>query len=101
MTSKSKKPLPLSDILRDLALLRASGHKIPEIYNAAQCVTPSSGSSSTVESSSIAASYNYITTVKAALKINDSKKLEIEEEKIEDVRNKYEQLNDAVKSLNW
>ncbi|KAF8813646.1 hypothetical protein BYT27DRAFT_7056092, partial [Phlegmacium glaucopus] len=93
------KPLPLSDILRDLALLRASGHDIPEIFKATQQspeATPSSSSTSMVESSSVAASYNYIATVRAALKLNNSGKLEARGKKIEDIRNKYEELLECL-----
>jgi len=103
MTSKSKKPLPLSDILRDLALLRASGHDVPEIFKASHQssdAAPSSNSSCsalTVEfSDSVVASYNYIATVRAALKLNNSGKLETEGKKIEDVRNKYEELLECL-----
>lgn len=88
MTSKSKKPLPLSDILRDLALLRASSHRIPEIFETTQ-----QSSNSTSESQSVAASYNYVATIRAAIKLNDSEKLEAESKKIEDVRKKCEELD--------
>lgn len=95
MTSKSRKPLPLSDILRDLALLRASALKIPEIFKAAQqdsdVISPTS--SSPESAPSVAASYNYVATVRAAIKLNDSGKLGGEGKKIEDARNKYEELD--------
>lgn len=95
MTSKSKKPLPLSDILRDLALLRASAHDIPEIFKAAQqgsdLIPPTS--SSPEPTLSVAASYNYVATVRAAIRLNDSGKLGAEGRKIEDARNKYEELD--------
>ena len=98
MTSKSRKPLPLSDILRDLALLRASTLDIPEIFKAAQqgsdIILPTSSNSSSPESTpSVAASYNYVATVRAAIKLNDSGKLGAEGNKIEDARNKYEELD--------
>ena len=88
MTSKSKKPLPLSDILRDLALLRASSHDIPEIFKQSCDIIPP-----TSESHSVTASYNYVSTIRAAIKLNDSGKLETEGQRIEDVRNKCEELD--------
>ena len=91
MTSKSNKPLPLSDVLRDLALLRASAHDISEIFKAAQqgshVISPTSSSTP-----SVAASYDYVATVRAAIKLNDSGKLGAEGKKIEDARSKYEEL---------
>lgn len=95
MTSKSRKPLPLSDILRDLALLRASALDIPEILKAAQqdsdVISPTS--SSPESAPSVAASYIYVATVRAAIKLKDSGKLGAEGKKIEDARNKYEELD--------
>ena len=92
MTSKSRKPLPLSDILRDLALLRASALDIPEIFKAAQ--HDSDVISSSPESDpSVAASYSYVATVRAAIKLKDLGKLEAVGKKIEDARNKYEELD--------
>ena len=89
MTSKSKRPLPLSDILRDLALLRASGHDTVKIFKeSSDTTTPSSDSLN----SSVESSYNYIATVRAALKLSDSGKLETEGKKIDEVRSKYEEL---------
>ena len=96
MTSKSNKPLPLSDILRDLALLRASAHDISKIFKAAQqrsdVISPTS-SSPEESTPSVAASYNYVATVRAAIKLNDSGKLGAEGKKIENARNKYEELD--------
>jgi len=100
MTSKSKKPLPLSDILRDLALLRASALDIPEIFKAAQhgsdVISPAS--SSPESTPSVAASYNYVGKVRAAIKLNDSGKLGAEGKKIEDARGKYEELDSILGS---
>jgi len=97
MTSKSRKPLPLSDILRDLALLRASTLDIPEIFKAAQqdsdVISPASSSPKSESTPSVAASYDYVATVRAAIKLNDSGKLGVEGKKIEDARNKYEELD--------
>lgn len=94
MTSISRKPLPLSDVLRDLALLRASALDIPEIFKAAQQDSDVISASSSPESvPSVAASYSYVATVRAAIKLKDSGKLEAEGKKIEDTRNKYEELD--------
>ena len=84
MTSKSKQTLPLPHILQDLALLRASGY---ELFKA----SPSSGV--TPSSTSVELSYSYTVTVRAALKLNDSGRLEAEATRIEDIRNKYEELD--------
>jgi hypothetical protein len=90
-TSKAKNPLPLSDILRDLAFLRASAHDIPAIFETAQrgsdLISPTL--SPPESTPSVAASYNYVATVRAAIKLNDSGKLGAEGKKIEDARNKY------------
>ena len=95
MTSKARKPLQLSDVLRDLALLRASALDIPEIFKAAQQDSDiiSHASSSPESVPSVAASYNYVAMVRAAIKLKDSGKLEAEGKKIEDTRNRFEELD--------
>ena len=50
-------------------------------------------SSSPESTPSVATSYNYVATVRAAIKLNDSGKLGAEGRKIEDARNKYEELD--------
>jgi hypothetical protein len=101
MPSKSRKPLPLSEILRDLALLRASALDVPKIFKAAQqdsdVISPTSTSPESAPS--VAASYNYVATVRAAIKLKDSGKLGAEGEKIEDARNKYEELDVVIYEL--
>ncbi|KAF8197972.1 hypothetical protein BJ912DRAFT_952693 [Pholiota molesta] len=110
MSTKSKlpsKPLPLSDVLRDLAVLRSSGQAIPELFklrNSHNDVNPTTHSEegppnipgTNVVDSSVSLSFDYIREARAAIRLHDSGKVEMQGAKIEEVRAKYEDLLEGL-----
>ncbi|KAF8972933.1 hypothetical protein BDZ97DRAFT_1912537 [Flammula alnicola] len=107
MSTKPKppvKPLPLSDVLRDLAVLRASGRDISELFKISTTNDSDRGSDvgaaslNTSVDSSVSTSYEYIRVSRAAIRLHDSGKVETQGAKIEEVRNKYEDLLDGLKT---
>lgn len=91
------KPLPLSDILRDLAVLRSSGRGIPELFKipAMNDTKAEEGSASRVDSS-VSLSYEYVKESRAAIRLHNSGKLEMQGAKVEEARSKYEALLDGI-----
>ncbi|KJA27745.1 hypothetical protein HYPSUDRAFT_130825 [Hypholoma sublateritium FD-334 SS-4] len=91
------KPLPISDVLRDLAVLRSSGCGIPEIFKirVGNDTKAEDGSASRVDSS-VSLSYEYVKESRAAIRLHDSGKLEMQGSKIEEARSKYEGLLDGI-----
>lgn len=102
MSAKSKppsKPLPLSDVLRDLAVLRSSGRDIPELFKIPitknDTVNGTADAASQVDSS-VALSYEYVQVSRAAIRLHDSGKMDMKGGKIEDTRIKYESLLEGL-----
>ena len=91
------KPLPLSDVLRDLAVLQSSGCGIPELFKTPVMndTQAEEGSISRVDSS-VSLSYEYVKESRAAIRLHDSGKLEVQGTKIEGARSKYEGLLDGI-----
>ncbi|KAF9484486.1 hypothetical protein BDN70DRAFT_872514 [Pholiota conissans] len=100
MSAKSKlpsKPLPLSDVLRDLAVLRSSGQSIPEVFKLPRLGERSANTPNTnAVDSSVSLSYDYIREARAAIRLHDSGKVGIQGTKIEEVRTKYEELLEGL-----
>lgn len=98
MSTKSKlpsKPLPLSDVLRDLAILRSSGQAIPELFklhNPHDDVNPTNIPGTNAVDSSVSLSFDYIREARGAIRLHDSGKVEMQGAKIEEIRDKYEDL---------
>ena len=89
------KPLPLSDVLRDLAVLQSSGCGIPVKTPVMNVTQAEEGSISRVDSS-VSLSYEYVKESRAAIRLHDSGKLEVKGTKIEGARSKYEGLLDGI-----
>ncbi|KAF8160971.1 hypothetical protein B0H34DRAFT_360849 [Crassisporium funariophilum] len=92
----SRKPLPLSDVLRDLALLRASGHDLSNL-SAASKESLAEGSSAQVDAT-VATSYDFIREARAAIKLHNSKSVDKQGGRIEDIRNSFEDLNNGLRA---
>jgi len=90
MSTKPKannNPLPLSDILKDLAIIRSTGiTPSADIVNNAE-----TGTDSDVQKA-VAVSYDFLQAARGAIRLHDSGKVENEGNKIEQVRSKYETL---------
>ncbi|TFK44566.1 hypothetical protein BDQ12DRAFT_673221 [Crucibulum laeve] len=92
MTSKDKdlKPFSLPNSLQDLALLRASDVGLASLLP--QTSGPRQESSSLPIDSSLNESYDFVRSARAALKIYDRGDVDVQGAKVDDVRNKLEDL---------
>lgn len=91
------KVLPIADILRDLAVLRASDTEIPEtlLKSNVDDADPPSGTPSIV-AESVANSYEYTRASRIAIKLHDSGKVDSEGGKIDHLRSKLEELSEVL-----
>jgi len=92
-TTKPKsatKPLPLPDLLQDLAVLRLSGNDIAQLLKSTndQAVVDSPTSVDEI----VSASAEFVRVSRAAIRLHDSGQVESQGAKIEEVRSKYEEL---------
>lgn len=83
----SAKFLPLSDILHDLAVLRASG-----VETLDKCSDNAQIYVSTPVDASVASSYEYTQAARKIIRLHDSNKVEREGARIDDLRSKLEDL---------
>ncbi|KAH9485277.1 hypothetical protein JR316_0002184 [Psilocybe cubensis] len=101
MSTKAKatsKALPLADVLRDLAVLRSSGVDIPQMFNLKQSQTVDGISNTAMPvQQSVAASHDFVRVSRAAIKLHDSGKVEVEGSKVEEIRQQYAELLDGLK----
>ncbi|KDR75387.1 hypothetical protein GALMADRAFT_249433 [Galerina marginata CBS 339.88] len=86
----SSKPLPLSDVLRDLAILRSFGLDLPDVFKSTTETNRDSSDSSVQQS--VSTSYEFVQAARAALRLRDSGKLDSQGNAIEQVRHKYEEV---------
>lgn len=93
MTSKPK-PLPLSETLRDLALLRSCD------VDLANLLPPSADTTSTTEASeaelTVARSFEFVAQARAALKIMNREQVEKQGSRVEDIRSTLEDVNQGL-----
>lgn len=99
--SQNLKPLPLSDTLRDLALLRASELDLSSLLpSTSYGSTPVAKNTSRVSAvdidASVERSYDFARESRMALKIHNRGDAETQGERVEDVRSK---LDDVLKGL--
>jgi len=90
MSTKPKsatKPLPLPDLLQDLAILRLSGVQLFKSTND-QAVADSP----TPVDEIVSASAEFVRVSRAAIRLHDSGQVESQGAKIEETRSKYEVL---------
>ena len=97
MLSKPKsatKPLPLPDLLQDLAVIRLSGNDIAQLFKftsdraVADSLTP--------VDEIVSASSEFVQVSRAAIRLHDSGEVGSQGAKIEEVRSKYEVLLEAL-----
>jgi hypothetical protein len=89
MSSKSKgsaKVLPLADILRDLAVLRASETEIPDTLLRGENEIQTHTSPSIT--ASVASSYEFAQAARTAIKLHNSGKVDIEGAKVDNIQKK-------------
>ena len=100
MTSSKPNPLPLGDVLRDLAVLRATdvepsgGTTLPDAESA-DSTRGVDGSQQFVQHS-----YQFVKEARGALRIQQQCDLDKQEEKLSLLRSKLEELQDGVREEN-
>ncbi|KAF8894941.1 hypothetical protein CPB84DRAFT_1284465 [Gymnopilus junonius] len=100
MSTKAKgktKPLPLADILKDLAVLRAAGLNLAQVSKLTTASDFDQGSTSPVHQS-VSDSYEFVQVSRAAIKLHDSGKVESQGNKIDQARQKYEDILDGLRA---
>lgn len=95
-TKGSAKFLPLSDVLHDLAVLRASG--IESLLESSD--DNAQENTSTPVAASVASSYEYTRAARKIIKLHDSNKVEREGARIDDLRSGLEGLLEEVDTGN-
>jgi len=99
MSTKPKtetKPLPLPDLLQDLAVLRSSGNDIAQLFKLKSAIDQGPPASLTLVDGSVSASSEFVQVSRAAIRLHDSGKVESQAAKIEEVRSKYEGLIEGL-----
>lgn len=91
MSSSKSKPLPLSETLRDLALLRASGVDFSSILQ-----EPSTGASITESSKSTERSHEFVNETRGALRVYNSGELQRKRAEVQKVQG---ELDEVLKGL--
>ncbi len=97
MSSKSRgsaKVLPLADIIRDLAVLRAAETEIPETLLRGENEVQTHTSPSIT--SSVASSYEFTQAARTAIKLHNSGKVDTEGAKVDDIQKKIVDLLEGL-----
>ncbi|KIJ23464.1 hypothetical protein M422DRAFT_39599 [Sphaerobolus stellatus SS14] len=92
-SSKDKEPLPLSDLLRDLALIRASDTELSEILRATSASSESDNKDNVVDQS-----YTFVKEARAALRIQYRGDLDRVGNTLDHVREGLEEVLEGIDS---
>ncbi|EIN11951.1 hypothetical protein PUNSTDRAFT_83821 [Punctularia strigosozonata HHB-11173 SS5] len=92
MAANSKAPLPITDTLRDLAVLRASDIDLSSL------LPPRPESNGTAVDKSVLESYQFVKEARAALRILNRGDVEAQGAKVEDLRGKLEDILNGLSS---
>ncbi|PPQ99711.1 hypothetical protein CVT24_009694 [Panaeolus cyanescens] len=95
-TSKNNKPLPLSDVLEDLAILRATGISVKNIVNTTTSNDNDNNLAPDTVEASVESSYDFVKSARSAIKLHDSQKLATQENKLDEIRDRYEGLVEGI-----
>jgi hypothetical protein len=91
MSRKSANPLPLSDILRDLAVLRASDI---DLSKAVPVQKPESGSGEYAES--LARSYEFVQQARQTIRMMNKGDVDKQGSRIDDARHQLEEIEKGL-----
>lgn len=97
MSTKPKsatKPLPLPDLLQDLAVLRLSGNDIAQLFKPTN--DQGVADSLTLVDETVSASSEFVQVSRAAIRLHDSGEVGSQGARIEEVRSKYEALLEGL-----
>jgi len=92
------KPLPLSDVLRDLAHIRASGLSSSQLYPSQALQSAQNGDSKVEIDSSVAGSYAFVQTARSAIRLDHSGKLDLQGTKLEGIRDRIDGVVEGLQS---
>lgn len=93
MSTKAKgtnKPLPLADVLRDLAVLRSSGVDISQVFKLDQETASNNETPQSPVQQSVSTSHQFVQASRTAIKLHDSGKVDLQGKQIDQVRTEYE-----------
>ncbi|KAK0476612.1 hypothetical protein IW261DRAFT_1339109 [Armillaria novae-zelandiae] len=93
MSNKDNKPLPLSDTLHDLALLRVSGVDLSGLVPSSSDAT----SADTDVGRSVHRSHDFIQSARSALKLRDTEVVDAEGKRLDAVRIQLDELSCGLK----
>ena len=89
---KDAPPLAFEDTLRDLAILRASSVDLAAVLASNTTLPTTSSADTTEEEVSVARSYEFAQAARAAIKIRNRGDVEAQVERVNDVRDKLEEV---------
>ncbi|KAH8997672.1 hypothetical protein EDB86DRAFT_894868 [Lactarius hatsudake] len=89
---KDVPPLALEDTLRDLAILRASGVDLPAALASTTASTVPVSTTATASDTSVARSYEFARAARDAITISNRGDVEAQVERVNDVREKLENV---------
>ncbi|PBK73711.1 hypothetical protein ARMSODRAFT_647219 [Armillaria solidipes] len=92
-STKDSKPLPLSDTLHDLALLRVSGVDLSVLVPSSSDAT----STDTDVGRSVQRSHDFIQSARSALKLRDTETVDAEGKRLDAVRIQLDELSRGLK----
>ncbi|KAF9559853.1 hypothetical protein CPC08DRAFT_708481 [Agrocybe pediades] len=95
MSTKSSHPLPLANILNDLAIIRSTGI-IPSATQSTETGSLDDGTDASAVRKSVNESYNFVHAARAAIRLHDSGKVDAEGSRVDEVRTKYQVLLDDL-----
>ena len=95
--AKEIKALPLSETLRDLALLRASEVDLASLLPPAKAVSEDQDGKDDKGNQAVAESAEFIAEARKAIRVHDREDVEGQGKKVEEVRKAYEELLEGVK----
>ena len=89
---KDTPPLAFEDTLRDLAILRASNVDLAAVLASNTTLPTTSSADATEEDVSVSRSYEFARAARAAIKIRNRGDVEAQVERVNDVRDKLEDV---------
>lgn len=100
MSSSKPNPLPLGDVLRDLAVLRASDVDLSDGTSFPDAESADSANEADGIRKSVEQSYQFVREAREALKVHQRGDLDKQGGKVDTVRNQLEELRDGARDDN-
>lgn len=94
--AKDQKPFALPDILRDLALLRASDLDLAALIPATSVGDTQQTPENKAVEETLRSSYDYVRSARTVIKINDRGDVDVQGQRIESVREKLSNVEEGL-----